>query len=294
MLRRLARFGFLAGICSLPLLSGCVATQRDVLDLENQTDELKTQIADLKKSLNSLQENQADLTVQMNQLHEDLSTFTEAARENQDQMSQLSSKLDDMSARVENKVTSIGASLTATQLKNLQEQKAELQKEEQARANSPTELFNTADVRLAMRSYALAAKGFEQYVAKFPQGALIDVANYKLGQAYYGERQWEDAGKQFAVVLQNYPKSGMTASARLMYAVCLLNMKRSPDEARQYLESVVSDFPHTPESRAAEAQLRKLKRRGKKTAAAEPSPAPGAAAPAPTPAPANEAAAPAQ
>jgi tol-pal system protein YbgF len=245
-------------LSAVALLGGCVATQRDVLDLENQTDQLKVQITDLKKTVTSLQENQADLAVQMKQLHEDLSTFTEAVRENQDQMGKLSSKLDDMGAKVASNVESIGTSLKAQQLKNLEEQKAELQKAEQARANSPTELFNTADVRLAVKNYELAAKGFEQYLAKFPTGALVDVAYYKLGQSYYGLKHWKEAGEQFAVVLEKYPKSAMTASSRLMYALCLVNMKKSLDEARQYLESVVDDFPRTPEAKAAEAELRRL------------------------------------
>lgn len=256
------RLGVLLLGCAF--FSGCVATQRDVLDLENQTDQLKAQITDLKTTLNSLQENQADLSVQMKQLHEDLATFTEAARDNQDSMTQLSSKLDDMSAKVESKVESIGSTLTATQLKSLEQQQAAFAKAEKDRASSPTELFNTADVRLAVKNYDLAAQGFEQYLAKFPTGALADVANYKLGQAYYGLRRWKDAGRQFAVVLEKYPKSEMTASSRLMYALCLLNMKKSLDEARQYLESITVDFPRTPEAKAAEAQLRRLAKAGAK------------------------------
>jgi len=50
----------------------------------------------------------------------------------------------------------------------------------------------------------------------------------------------------------------MTASARLMYALCLLNMHKNLPEARQYLESVVADFPATPEAKAAAQRLKKL------------------------------------
>jgi TolA-binding protein len=248
-------------------LSSCVATQADVLAMENQADNLKAQITDLKATITSMQANQADLSVQMKQLHEDLNAYTETSKANQDQMSRLASKLDDMSAGVKSSVASIGSTLSAAQAKGLQdqaksleEQKAELEK--QAAAGNPTDLFNTADVRLQTKSFALAAKGFEEYVGKFPKGALIDVAIFKLGQAYYGERKWESAGRQFGTVLEKYPKSEMTASSRLLYAMCLISMKKSLTEARQYLESIPNDFPTSPEAKAAARELKKLSKKG--------------------------------
>lgn len=240
------------------LLAGCVATQKDVLELSNQTDELKAQIGDLKKTVASMQANQADLSVRMKQLHESLTGFTETMKEGQGEMAKLSSKLDDMSAQVENKVASIGSTLTAQQAKSLEEQKAALASAKEG--GTASELFNTADVRLAVKSYQLAAKGFEDYLRRFPKGALADVATYKLGQSYFGLKHWEDAGRQFALVLEKFPKSEMTASARLMYALCLVNLKRNLAEARQYLESVTVDFPKSPEAKAAASHLKKLAR----------------------------------
>ena len=242
-------------------LSGCVATQRDVLDLESQSDELKKEVTDLKKTITSLQANQADLSVQMKQLHEDISAYTEATKDNQDKMTRLSSKLDDMSAAIQQRVASIGASLSNQQQKSLEEQKAANAAAAAAAAvprDNPTDLFNTADVRLGVKDYALAAKGFEDYIAKFPKGALIDVATFKLGQAYFGTRKWEQAGRQFGTVIEKYPQSEMTASARLMYAMSLVRMKKNIDEAKQYLESVISDFPKSPEAKAASGELKKL------------------------------------
>lgn len=234
-------------------LGGCVATQKDVIELSNQADELKDQIAELKKTVGSMQGNQADLSVQMKQLNESLLSFTEAVKENQGAMANLSSKLDDMGQAVTAKVSAIGTSLSAQQAKNLEEQKAALSQ------SGPSELFNQADVRLGLKSYEIAAKGFEDYLAQYPKGALADAAAYKLGQSYYGLKKWEKAGQQFAVVLEKHPKSGLTASSRLMYALCLISLKRNLSEARQYLESISVDFPKSPEAKAAADHLKKLK-----------------------------------
>ncbi|MDE2237370.1 MAG: uroporphyrinogen-III C-methyltransferase, partial [Elusimicrobia bacterium] len=168
-------------------LGGCVATQQDMLDLESQTDSLKQQVAQLDKTISSLQANQADLSVRMQSLHEDLSSYTETIKENQDQMTRLSSKLDDLSAGVESRVAQIGATLSSQQLKSLEQQRAAAEQAAKAAAEStaPSDLFNTADVRLNVKDYDLAAKGFEEYLRKYPHGALVDVATYKLGQAYF-------------------------------------------------------------------------------------------------------------
>jgi hypothetical protein len=47
-----------------------------------------------------------------------------------------------------------------------------------------------------------------------------------------------------------------------MYALSLINMKRNVSEARQYLESVTTDFPKSPEAKAASQELKKLAKKG--------------------------------
>jgi TolA-binding protein len=253
------------------LLSGCVATQKDVLDLSQQTDDLKEQVSELKKTVGSMQANQADLSVQIKQLREDLTAYSETVKASIDGMSQLSAKLDAMATGLSGKVTQLGETLSAAQSKNLatqqkalEDQKAAL--EAQGRETAATELLLTAEKRLQSRDYAQAASGLEDYLKKFPGGALTDVATYDLGLSYFGLHSWEKAGSHFATVLDKYPKSGQTPGARLHYALCLLNLKKGRDEAKTYLESIVADFPKSPEATDAAAQLKRMASKSKKSA----------------------------
>ncbi len=247
---------------ALLTLSGCVATQRDVLELENQTDELKAQIIDLKKTIGSLQANQADVAVHMKQLHADLGVFTETAKEFQGSLAALGSKIDDLGSNVNSvgsgistKVSALGESLTAQQAKSSADLKAA---QATTPASSPTEIFHSAEVRLVKKSFDLAAQGFEDYLERYPKGSLADMAVYNLGEAHYGAKRWEAAGRQYGTFLEKFPKSDLTPSARLMYALCLVNLKTNAAEARQYLESIMADYPKSPEAKAAAEQLRKL------------------------------------
>ncbi|MBI4676516.1 MAG: tetratricopeptide repeat protein [Elusimicrobia bacterium] len=260
--------GALALAAAAACLTGCIATQRDVISLENQTDELKFQVLELKKTISSMQSNQADMIVEMKQLHSDLGVFTETVKDLQSNMDKLGSKMDDLGSGIANvgsgistKVTALGESLK----EDAEQQKKDVEKIERKVAQagaipSPTELFLNAEIRLAKKDYELASKGFEEYVTRFPNGSLIDVALYNLGEAYYGQSKWEAAGRQFAAVLERYPKSKMTPSTRLLYALCLINLKRNIPEAKQYLESIPADFPKSPEAKAAAEHLKKISR----------------------------------
>jgi len=258
-MKRTQPLGWLLAVLSL---AGCVATQQDILGVANQTDELKHQVADLKQTVTSMQSNQADLSVQIQRLQESLTAFGETMHHSESQMSALSSKIDDLAASISNKVAAIGTTLTTTQAKSLDEQKVALAKQEAALSSqiqqaAPSDLFQAAEVRLNKKSYDLAVKGFSEYLSRFPTGALADVAAYDLGEAYYGLKNWESAGRQYGIYLEKYPKGSMIASARLMYALCLINMRKHLTEARQYLESVVADFPASPEAKMAARQLKK-------------------------------------
>ncbi len=243
-------------LLSVCVLTGCVATQKDVLDLSEQSDELKAQVEELKKTVGSMQANQADLSVQIKQLREELSSYTETVKTAMGDMGKLGGKLDELGAQLAGKVAALGQSLSQAQQKGIEEQKAAL--EDAKRESGATDLFVTSEKRLQAKDYAQAAKGFEQYLKENPKGELVDVATYQLGLAYEGLKQWEKAGRQFAIVLEKYPKSGQTPGARLHYATSLIGLKRNLDEAKAYLESVQADFPKSPEAKEAAAALKRL------------------------------------
>ncbi len=241
-------------------LSGCLATQQDVVGLSQQSDDLKSQIDGLNKTVASMQANQADLSAQIQQLREDLSAYSETVKASQGDMGQLAAKLDQLGAQISGKMNQLGDSLSAAQLaqqKGLAEQRAEI--DAQGRETAATELFVTSQNRLQAKDYAQAAAGFEHYLKRFPNGALGDVTLYDLGLSYYGLKRWEQAGREFALILEKYPKSGQTPGARLHYARCLLKLGKGRDEATAYLKSIKTDFPKTPEAAEAAAELRELK-----------------------------------
>ena len=74
-----------------------------------------------------------------------------------------------------------------------------------------------------------------------------------------------EAARAYAKLLDAYPKSKLTPSARLRYALSLLKLAPTKtDEAQRYLESIVDDFPSSPEAKKAALRLAELKKKGRR------------------------------
>jgi len=247
-----------------------VATQRDVLEVQTQMDDLTGKISALQKDINSLQKNQADLASKMDELNGSMGALNENLNDSRSKMTQLGSKIDDMQAGISQKVQTMGENLTkataearAEAIKAAQGagQDAALQAlkdaeaKEAAKGPSPTKVYREAYVQFVRKNYDLASQGFSVYLEKYPKAEMADLATFYLGECRYAKKDYDGAAAQYAAVLENYPKSDLTPSARLKYALTLLNLKAKDPEAKRYLESIVNDFPKSSESKTARQHL---------------------------------------
>ena len=236
---------FLLTLLPAAALSGCVATQRDVLDLSAQMDDMKLKMAQLQATMENLQKNQADLFAHMDQMQTSMTSLNENLGDFNNQLSTLKSRWDDLESKVDSRMRSVQ--------ETVQKQQAE------EAAQVPSRTFRDAELNLYRQNWDLALQGFALYLKLAPQGELADAALYNTGEAQLGKRDYAAAAKSYATVLDKYPHSRLTAAARLRYALALLSMpEKGTEEAERYLQSVVEDFPHTAEAAAAAERLKAL------------------------------------
>lgn len=210
------------------LLSGCIASERDM-------GALKLQLKELNETLTVMQTNQAELAGKMEELTQNLSVSNENFSELDRQIVNLSSKLDDITVAVKQNPSA-----------------------EAAPAMLPSEIFNEAKSHLNKQSYDLAIDGFTLYIEKYPDGENIQQAYIYLGDAYSAQEQSKPAAIAYATVLQKFPESKLIPTARLKYARSIIPLGKK-EEAKRYLQSVVQDFGNSPEARLAKEELAKLK-----------------------------------
>lgn len=110
--------------------------------------------------------------------------------------------------------------------------------------------------------YPEAIKGFQQYLASFPNGALVDNAQYWLGEAHYVTRNYSQALRDFQAVLDRHPESRKVPDALLKIGYCNYELKNW-SEARNALNQVVQKFADTTAARLASQRLAKMEAEGR-------------------------------
>ncbi len=214
------------------LLSGCLASERDM-------GTLKLQLRELNETIALMQSNQAELASKMEELNQNLAVSNENLSQLDGQLFTLSTKLDDINAAVTSGQSAEGAA----------EQKAVV---------LPSDIFNEAKNHLNKQAYDLAASGFKLYIEKYPEGENIEQAYIYMGDAYAAQEQAKPAAIAYATVLQKFPESKTIPTARLKYARSIIPLGKT-EEAKRYLNSIVQDFGRAPEARLAKEELAKLK-----------------------------------
>ena len=215
------------------LLCGCIATQQDMGTLQGQLRELNTTLA-------QVQSNQAELANKLDELSQYLSVSNENLAQSSGQISGLSAKLDDITASLQTSKAAAGEDVPQA-----------------VNAVLPSDLFAEAKNLFDKGSYEPAATGFKLYTTKYPDSENVEQAYLYMGDAYIAAGQTKKGAIAYATLLQNFPKSKLTATARFKYALSIVPLGKT-DEARRYLSSIVAEFPKSPEATQAKAELAKL------------------------------------
>jgi tol-pal system protein YbgF len=252
----------------LTTLSGC-ATQRQ-LRTERDLDEMKKRLAkaelglaaqgksltgELEQRLDTLGRGQADLQVALDTLKIDVQSvngrFEDQARERDDLRSDMLLVKDDF-----------GLKLTSLEDR--------VQKLEQNRPalgggivggmpNSPEALYEVALEKIQKTGdYSGARESLQLFLKDNPQHPLAVNAMYWMGEAYFGEKSYENAILQFQDVIQKHPTHPKTPAAMFKQGLAFQALGDTQN-AKIILRKVQETYPQSEEAGKAKARLAELK-----------------------------------
>jgi len=121
--------------------------------------------------------------------------------------------------------------------------------------------YQVAFELLKEERYDMAAASFQEFLTAFPDSELVDNAQYWLAESYYASNDFEQALRDFQVVIDDHPRSSKVPDALLKMGLCNYNLQRW-DEARLTLTRVQQEYAETTAARLAGQYLNRMESEG--------------------------------
>ncbi|PCI40281.1 MAG: hypothetical protein COB53_01395 [Elusimicrobia bacterium] len=253
------------------LLTGCVATQQDMINLSQQTDSMTLKVNSLKTVMKDIQGNQADLNTQLEDLHREVSILNENLKDNRSGMTNLGAKMDDLGAVLGMKVSKLGASISDTKNIIAKNESDRLSREKARRAHAAAKARSEADARaLAETRQKAAEKAAAELAKKEADARAKELENsgptpselYRQAKRSYDKKDYELAAQGFALYVERYPKASLIEDAIYLWGNCFYAEGKYENAARKYA-TLLDRYPKsdlTPATRMRYAlSLMKLK-----------------------------------
>lgn len=122
--------------------------------------------------------------------------------------------------------------------------------------------YQAAFELLKEQRYDDAATAFKQFMTSYPDSQLLDNAQYWLAESYYVTDQFEEALRQFALVIDQHPRSRKVPDALLKMGYANYELGRW-DQARAALTRVQREHADSTASRLAEQRLNRMSEEGR-------------------------------
>ncbi len=118
-------------------------------------------------------------------------------------------------------------------------------------------LYSNALRDINGKHYDLATQEFQDYLKYYGDTDLASNAQFYLGEVAFMQSQFQAALDAYNKVIENYPKSFKTASARMRKGLCLSELGQKASAVRE-LRAVVRLYPGTDEAKRAAAKLKEM------------------------------------
>ncbi|MBP6457229.1 MAG: tol-pal system protein YbgF [Pseudoxanthomonas sp.] len=117
--------------------------------------------------------------------------------------------------------------------------------------------YEAAFDTLKSGQYDASARAFNQFLQRYPNGSYAPNARYWLGESYYVTQNYELELEQFKTLYQQYPNHDKAPGALLKIGLSQYGLKRM-DDARVTLDEVARKYPGSDAARTADDRLRAI------------------------------------
>jgi tol-pal system protein YbgF len=245
------RLVLVAGTVAWVLASGAANATQSNRELEDRAAAIESRLMAVERANEQLVQMQQQLdaaTQELRKLHGEIDEARHELEQLRQQQRDLYSDVDRRMLLIENGGVGVAAAGSAAAGSAAPPSETELRTADEA------SVYSDAFAALKAQRYDAAVKGFNLYLAKYPQGPRADNATYWLGESHYVSKDFDSALKAFQAVGQQFPDSRKAPDALLKVGYCQYELKAFKN-ARGTLNKVVADYPGTDAARLAEQRL---------------------------------------
>jgi len=105
--------------------------------------------------------------------------------------------------------------------------------------------------------YPLATSEFQDVLHYYPLDPMAGGAQFYLGEIAYRQKDYEEAVKNYDLVLEQFSGNAKAATAQLHKGLALIAMSKR-DAGTHELRSLIQRHPQTPEAAQARAKLNEM------------------------------------
>ena len=122
---------------------------------------------------------------------------------------------------------------------------------------TPDDLFLHSEKALLQLQYSDAETGFQEFLSKYPDHNLAGSAQFKLGETFYAQQQYEQAAKSYLTGYKQFPKSRRAPDSMLKLGLAMNKMGQN-QQGCAVLGSVGDEFPNAVEvKKRAQAEYKR-------------------------------------
>lgn len=257
--------------------AGC-ATRGDLQILERDTLDTRKRVVKLEKDMELIRKTTSEeIQSSLRSFRRDMESMRKGAADLQAaqdairvDMQEISGKTDDLKVLLqkgtdeksflkedtERRVAALEERLAKLE-KTLAEQKGNEVKAGDAAA-TPEELYQSGLASYKAGDMKKAVEELSRFMERYPKHDLVSNAQYWIGEAYYSEKNYEQAILAFQEVIKKYPKKEKAPAALLKQAMSFKGLGDAKS-TRYVLKKLQEDYPRSEEAKKAKELLRELK-----------------------------------
>ena len=252
MQRTLTMLG-LAGALALPAHAGLFdddEARRAILDLRQKVEATsqaqKTQGTQTADQLNQLKGSLLDLNNQLEAMRAEMARM-------RGQQEQLARDVAELQRKTKDAQTGIDE-----RIRKLEPLSVTLDDKQFLADPEEKRMYDEAFAAIRKGDFAAASSGLSAFLRRYPTSGYADSANFWLGNAQYGQRQYKDAIASFRTLLASNPSHPKAPEAMLAIANCQIELKDTRG-ARKTIGELVQSYPKSEAAQAGRERLASLK-----------------------------------